>query len=164
MFDSAVDMVIQLEGGAAVSNDPDDTGGLTKYGIAKASHPGVDIENLTLTQAKSIYRAEYWDVCRCGEMPSGVADMVFDTAVNMGPKAAIELLQASVGVHVDGIIGPLTLAETYRRRQIATLWEYAAQRMFRYGNTRGFNVFGNGWSHRLMTVLDAALTEAKISG
>ena len=58
-FDQAFAIVIGEEGGYV--NDPNDPGGETKYGIAKNSHPNVDIANLTLDQAKAIYKTEYWD-------------------------------------------------------------------------------------------------------
>ena len=36
--------------------------------------------------------------------------MVFDAAVNSGPKRGIEWMQAGLGVNVDGQVGPNTLA------------------------------------------------------
>jgi len=39
--------VLRREGGAKLTKDPDDPGGVTKYGISKRSNPDVDVENLT---------------------------------------------------------------------------------------------------------------------
>jgi hypothetical protein len=44
-FDEIIEVVLEHEGGYV--NDPKDPGGETNYGIAKRSHPDVDIKNLT---------------------------------------------------------------------------------------------------------------------
>lgn len=85
-FDEAFKIVIGHEGGYA--NDPKDPGGETKYGIAKKFHPGLDIKNLTLDEAKEIYRSEYWEPAGCNGLPYPEDLIVFDTAVNMGVSKA----------------------------------------------------------------------------
>jgi lysozyme family protein len=59
---------------SAVREDPGNwTGGAvghglrrgTKYGISAASFPTLDIQGLTLEQARAIYRALYWDRMGC---------------------------------------------------------------------------------------------------
>ena len=57
-FNSLIDKIIQLEGGYV--NNLADPGGETRYGISKKSYPAVDIKNLTLDKAKSIYYDSYW--------------------------------------------------------------------------------------------------------
>ena len=91
-------------------NDPDDTGGETKFGIAKNANPTVDIAKLTYSQAKVIYRKNYWDKCRCGELPERIATHLFDAAVNHGSTTAIKLLQRAVNASDDGVLGPKTIA------------------------------------------------------
>ena len=59
-IDSAFDILQTFEGGAIVTNNPADQGGLTKYGISQAAYPGVDIENMTADTAKGIYGTDYW--------------------------------------------------------------------------------------------------------
>lgn len=93
-------------------NEENDPGGLTKFGIDKASHPDVDIENLTLEQASDIYRKEYWDKFRCNEMSWPLNAVHFDNCVNMGARQAVKLLQRAVGAHDDGAWGPITKAST----------------------------------------------------
>jgi lysozyme family protein len=44
------------------TNDPQDAGGETKWGIAKRAHPDLDIPNLTLEQAFDVYKNDYWTV------------------------------------------------------------------------------------------------------
>ena len=52
-FNDIIEVVLHHEGGYV--NDPDDPGGETNFGIAKRSHPDVDIKNLTKDGAKEIY-------------------------------------------------------------------------------------------------------------
>lgn len=87
-----------------VSGDP---GGLTKYGIDKASHPTVDVENLTKEQATAIYAKE-WDEAEADLMPWPVNLAYFDPVVNSGKRQAVRLLQRAVGSYDDGILGPNT--------------------------------------------------------
>ncbi|KIE59465.1 hypothetical protein A946_01985 [Methylacidiphilum kamchatkense Kam1] len=48
------------EGNVVSEDDPDDPGGLTKYGIDQRSHPDVDIKNLTFTCAVKICVDEFY--------------------------------------------------------------------------------------------------------
>ena len=89
-FDRAFDLtVIRFEGGAAYTNDPDDPGGETKYGISKRANPDVDILNLTKAAAKEIYRHRYWNPIGGDEMPYPWDVIVFDTAVNLGVSRSL---------------------------------------------------------------------------
>lgn len=108
-FEPAVAWVLEHEG--VLSDDADDAGGLTKYGISKKAHPDVDIANLTLAEAKEIYRREYWASQRYSEIADQrVATKIFDMAVNMGFKRAHIIAQAQVGVREDGVLGPQSIA------------------------------------------------------
>lgn len=51
---------MQVEG-KVYTNDPNDRGGETKYGISKRANPDVDVKNLTEDQAKKIYEERYWN-------------------------------------------------------------------------------------------------------
>jgi lysozyme family protein len=93
---------------AVSENVSGDAGGLTKFGIDQRSHPYLDIENLTLEHASEIFRKDYWDKHKCGELPWPVNAVHFDNCVNMGPGQAVKLLQRTVGTHDDGIMGPHT--------------------------------------------------------
>jgi len=56
-FDNAVNFVLQWEGG--YSNDPEDPGKETNFGISKKSYPGLDIKNLTKEKAREIYYLDF---------------------------------------------------------------------------------------------------------
>jgi len=85
-FEKSLAFVLKWEGG--YSYDPDDPGGETNFGIDKRSHPNVDIKNLTLEEAREIYKNEYWFNCKCQNKEWPLDIIVFDTAVNMGSKRA----------------------------------------------------------------------------
>ena len=95
-FEKAVFFTIEREGGYV--NDPHDPGGETKYGISKRSYPDLDIPNLKREDAEAIYRKEYWDKCKCSDLPHGIDLLTFDAAVNQGPEAAIKMLQRALKV------------------------------------------------------------------
>ena len=58
-FEIAFDNLIKDEG--IYSNDSYDPGGETKYGISHRSYPEIDIQSLTLQEAKDIYKKDFWD-------------------------------------------------------------------------------------------------------
>ncbi len=100
--------------GTKYTNDPDDPGGATKYGIDQRSHPKEDIRNMTRERAATIYWNEYWTRCRAHEMPARVGEVVANIAVNAGHGRASRWLQAAVGAAQDGVIGPVTLKLTWQ--------------------------------------------------
>lgn len=118
-----------FEGGFV--NDPDDSGGATNLGItegtlARAKSRGwvpqdVTVKTLTKEQAATIYRKGYWEPIHGDELPSPVAEIVFDAAVNHGVGGAGKLLQRALNAMnlsptlvEDGVIGPKTLSAVQR--------------------------------------------------
>jgi lysozyme family protein len=121
-FKECVDQILHHEGGYV--NDPLDAGGETNFGISKRAYPNLDIRNLTVDQAKLIYFNDYWKPIHGDQIVSNeLALQVFDMAVNAGTGAAAKILQAIVGAHQDGAIGPLTLKAVDRYPSIAGLIE-----------------------------------------
>jgi lysozyme family protein len=150
-FENAVAMVLKLEGG--YSNDPHDAGGETNWGITKreATDYGYSgsMRELPLQLAKAIYLKDYWQQCRCDELTPPLDILVFDCAVNQGPGMAIKLLQRSLGVPDDGIIGPLTLQASKRADASKS---YLTERAIRYMTTPGFDRYGKGWLNRIFSI------------
>lgn len=124
-IDRLLNDLIAREGGYV--DHPADRGGPTKYGIteqtARAFGYQAAMRDLPLDRAKDIYRAQYWErpgfeaVSR--RMPR-LAEELFDTGVNMGPRVAATFLQRALNVlnrgatdypdiGVDGDVGQLTL-------------------------------------------------------
>ena len=150
-FDKAFKVIVGQEGGYV--NDPDDPGGETKYGISKRAYPNLDIKALDLEDAKHVYHADYWNKCRCSDIPWPLNLYLFDAAVNQGVDAARRMMQYALGVKQDGVLGPKTLAAC----QTATQWhraKFLARRAIRYTNTRNFDRYGAGWLVRLFTVTE----------
>ena len=118
-FDEIIEVVLHHEGGYV--NDPDDPGGETNFGIAKRSHPDVDIANLTKDGAKEIYKEHYWDKNKVESLPEDLRHIYFDMCVNQGRGTAVRILQRAcnakgANLAIDGGMGPGTKGaiETYR--------------------------------------------------
>ena len=124
-FDYAFNYTVGQEGG--FTKDPNDagnwTGGTigsgqlkgTKFGISAASYPNVDIENLTIDQAKAIYQKDYWTKYNYDKITSQlISSKCFDMTVNMGGTAPY-LIQLALkaytqnNITIDGQIGTETI-------------------------------------------------------
>lgn len=132
------------------TNDPDDPGGETKYGISKRSYPDLDIKRLTYEKAKTIYHVDYWLKMKCDLMPPPIALIVFDAAVNQGTGAAPKMIQRSLMCAPDGIIGPNTMKALVASPREQLLEEFAARRARRYAAASRVGKYGLGWFRRLM--------------
>jgi lysozyme family protein len=94
-FNKAIVTTLAREGGSKFTDDPNDRGGATKYGISQRSYPNIDIRNLSEQDARTIYKRDYWDRLRGDEITSQViAEQLFDTCVNMGVKTGSRLAQS----------------------------------------------------------------------
>jgi len=98
-----------------VSNDPQDPGGLTRWGISQRSYPDLDIANLTRSQALEIYYRDWYLRYHYDQIESdALVEELLDVAVT-NPSAAHRALQRAVAASggeslvVDGGIGPDTL-------------------------------------------------------
>ena len=112
-FNDIIEVVLHHEGGYV--NDPKDPGGETNFGIAKRSHPDVDIKNLTKDEAKEIYKEQYWDKNKVESLPEDLRHIYFDMCVNQGKSRGVKILQRAANAKgadlvVDGGLGPKTIA------------------------------------------------------
>lgn len=150
-FLKAIPIILESEGGYV--NDPNDPGGETKYGISKRAYPNEDIKNLTLEKAQMIYRRDYWDAMRCGEMPYEVALMVFDTGVNMGTDTSAKMLQTALKVGVDGKIGKITLGAVNKANTCDLVRIMATSRLIAYSKMQNYSIYANSWVSRTLKCL-----------
>ena len=123
-FDAAIAFVLKAEG--AESHDPRDPGGLTRYGISQRAHPDVDVATITADRAIGLYRTRYWDAGRMDKLPPPIAVALFDSAVQHGLGPATRMLQQTLGVTTDAVIGPITLGAAYRADVADVLVNYLA--------------------------------------
>lgn len=147
-FDQVFDKLINHEGGYIFN--PHDPGGETKFGISKRSYPHLDIHSLTLADAKTIYRRDFWDRAQCDKLHPDLAFDLFDGAVNSGIGQAIRWLQRAVGVADDGVVGPLTLASINRENDTSAIRaRYSGHRLDFMTRLSTWDVFGKGWARRI---------------
>lgn len=129
-FDSAVQDILRHEGG--YSDQPNDKGGATKYGISlrylKSLGSNGDINNdgsiddndikvIDINKATAFYRRGFWDKYGYDRINNAsVAEKIFDLSVNMGPETAHKLIQKAVNLgrlsntlKEDGILGQKTI-------------------------------------------------------
>ena len=83
-FDKAMDFILSIEGGYV--NDLNDPGGETNYGISKNKYPDIDIKGLTESEAREIYKKDYWDAFGCNDLPFPLDMCAFDSAVQHRPE------------------------------------------------------------------------------
>jgi lysozyme family protein len=114
------------------TNDPNDAGGETKYGISKRNNPTVDVTNLDWPGAQAVYYANYWLTGHCDQLPGCVAALQFDGNVNNGVGTSAKFLQRAAGVTADGAIGPGTLAAVAAMDPIALCNSVCDQRTAYY--------------------------------
>lgn len=134
-------------------NDPKDAGGETKFGIAKNSHPTLNITTLTWAQAEDVYYNEYWIAGKCDKMPGRIGLLHMDGCTNHGIHRANIFLQRAVKQRDDGDIGPVTIAAVNAADQIAVCMSICDQRRDFY-NTLVANKpdqarFLDGWQRRI---------------
>jgi lysozyme family protein len=168
-FAAAIALVLKSEGGYV--DNPKDNGGATNLGITRAvlaSWRGVApvtrlpksaVANLTVAEATTIYRANYWQAIAGDDLPSGLDYAVLDYAVNSAPARAAKALQTLLGVTVDGRIGPETVAAAKAAGNEAIL-KLCAARLAWLETLPTWQTFGGGWSKRVASVRADALNMA----
>lgn len=154
-FERAFDLVMTAEGGYV--DDPRDAGGATKFGISQRAYPNEDIEHMTLSRARQLYRRDYWDPIAGDKLPDGLAVALFDFAVNSGVRRAVLTLQRLLDVVADGAMGPKTVAAANRAALRTLIVCLSAERLAFLASLPTFRHFGIGWSRRVInTALETA--------
>ena len=161
-FEQALAHVLEMEGG--YTDDPQDPGGATNFGItigdfARATKVTLNAANraqmkrrlrrISPSLVRQIYLERYWRRASCPALSPALAMMHFDCAVNQGVWRAIRFLQKAAGAEVDGEIGPETLAAVGAAPIEQLLRDYADLRRRHYRSLPHFKRFGRGWLRRL---------------
>jgi lysozyme family protein len=137
---------------------------MTNLGVTKRAweawvdHSVDEAKMRSLTQkiVEPLYSSEYWDACKCDELPSGIDYAVFDFAVNSGVSRASKTLQSALGVTVDGIIGKNTIAAAEKHDQSELIERFSAEKEKFYRSLRNFGIYGRGWLRRVAEVKQTA--------
>jgi len=149
-FDSAIAFILQAEG--VQSDDPADPGGFTRFGISQRAHLDVDVPNLTKPAAIEIYRSHYWISASLDLLPGPIAVATMDACVQHGIRPAIRMLQHTLGVQQDGVVGPVTIAAAERANAEDLVLDYCARRGVYYAHLSTFEAFGYGWLRRIFSL------------
>lgn len=166
-FSTALALVLQSEGGYV--NNPHDPGGATNKGITQRVYdayrkflgqPIGSVKFIGGEEVSSIYRRQYWDAVRGGDLPAGVDYAVFDEAVNSGPVKAITDLQRALGVAADGQLGLVTLTALRSAGGRTVINKVCDLRLGFLRKLTTWRYFGAGWTNRVAAVRAAALRMA----
>ena len=113
-IDNVITDVLTKEGGGKVSNDSADKGGRTQYGISETANPSAWKDgSVSEKEAREIYLQKYVIGTGYVKIPPShgkVQAQLIDFGVHSGPAIATMKLQSLLGVAVDGVLGPKTLA------------------------------------------------------
>ena len=111
-FREALRLILRFESGYVF--DKADSGGETNLGITHKVYdeyriskglPVRSVKDITEDECTDIYRTRYWLLGKCNRLPTCLAMAHFDTCVNAGIGQAAKIMQRTVEVKDDGIIG-----------------------------------------------------------
>lgn len=144
-FEVALKHVLKWEG--FISDDPQDAGKLTIWGISYRSHKDAVSEMKRLIEAgdkdkafkiaEDIYWNVYWLKAKCDNMHYPLNICVFDTAVNMGRSMAMKILE-----HCR--------RKDFTPPHIICWKDYLLSRLYTYSKFKQAKLYFRGWSNRVL--------------
>lgn len=160
----ALTRVLAHEGGYV--NHPKDPGGPTNKGVTQRVYDAYrrgkglgarSVQQISGQEIADIYDRQYWDAVKGDELPAGVDYVLFDGAVNSGPKQSIIWLQRALGPvykgRVDGTMGFTTMAAVNAvNDQDVLIDRICDQRLAFMRRLKTWSTFGRGWSARVAEV------------
>lgn len=137
-FNDCLTRLLKDEGG--YTNDPRDPGGPTNFGITLTDYrkyinkagTASDVKNMSVNDAKTIYKSKYWDALGCDSLSGGVDYSCFDYGVNSGlgrPRKLLQRFKSLSGVSLIDAINN--------------------ERMTFLRGLNTYSTFGKGWSRRV---------------
>lgn len=135
--------------------------GVTSMTYAQALSDGVVSKPwnqvATVADVAPIYRAEFYDFNRCGEMPPSVGMVVFVDSTLMGTHEPAANLQRTLDVRADGMVGPFTIAALAKANPVSIAARVEALDLKYLSGLPQWPLYKNGWTHREQNLLIAAL-------
>lgn len=155
-FETAMKFIRVVEGGKFFH--PNDPGGFTNMGLTRRDYPNLDLENLTRKQADDIFYKDYWKRSAATYLPFPAYISYFDSVVNTGINRANKILQKSLGVEVDGLVGKITLKALEKVSPIKLALDIANNKQNFYANltkkNSRYKPFLKGWTRRTNALVD----------
>jgi lysozyme family protein len=153
-YDAAMIRVFADEGG--FTNDPQDPGGATNWGITifdarkywKADASPTDVRNMPKSVASDIYRKHYANPMRYDDLPAGFDYSVLDAAINSGVGRAPQWAGKALGIAVKSIndvVAPANAAPD----KVSLIQKYWGVRLGFLQSLRTWGHFGKGWGRRV---------------
>lgn len=160
--------VLLSEGG--YTNDPQDKGGPTNWGITiydaraywKKNATAEDVRAMPRSVAQDIYRAKYWNALNCDGLPAGLDYVEFDYGVNSGISRSGKVLRRVLDLpdrdwHIDGTV----LLAVQGHHDVADLINRICdERLAFLKSLKTWPHFGGGWLKRVSAVRKISLSMA----
>lgn len=196
IFNAVHAHVAKWEGG--YFDHPSDPGGVTMYGVSlmflkslglidgdidgDGDIDRADVLAITRDTARMLFKRNFWDAPRAGELPPLIAVAFYDLAVNAGTGRAAIVLQQAINAlspgaiaHLAPNVGPLTraysaqLAAIGRQRELAAAYLDARADWYRRlaAAKPSSAVFLRGWLNRTndcRTLVDTLAAQWGIAG
>lgn len=113
-----------------------------------------EMKALTIQQAADVFKVQYWDAVKGDQIKNqSIAELVADWAWGSGPTTAIRLVQRTLGLTADGVIGSQTLAALNGRNSAAIFAKLHAAREQHFRSIAAASPakaqFLKGWLNRL---------------
>lgn len=145
--------------------DPGDSGGATSWGIthsdwADSVAAGLvtgTLQNASKADLERVLHVRFWNVCRCDALPPGDDLAVFNFAMVAGVGRGERVLQSVLGVGVDGIVGPKTLAAAAALPPATLIARFTAAEETFYAHCASAPLFLRGWDRRADACRDESL-------
>ena len=163
IFDKAVKQLFQHEG-YSYTNDPDDHGGETVFGIAKKNFPEycLRVYNLmkegalesAIKMATEFYHKAFWNPLY-QSLDEKLAIKLFNVGVNIGVNRSVKTLQSTLrdsfkkDIVIDGKFGQKTIKACNSVKYQPSLYSRFIFDLSKYYESLNQDKYMNGWLNRL---------------
>lgn len=147
----AINFVLMKETGEVTT----DNAGLSKWGISQGSHPELSedqIRMMTAAEAGEIFATNYWPT-RADELPDYFSIPLLACCVLQGRETGVEILQAALGVHPDGAIGPQTISAARMVNPPTFCAHFVGEQVRHFRQDKTWDIDGIGWVERSVAAI-----------